>query len=386
VAKKRGLIIDIINNFTHLVIIYGLFATAVYIITGSIMQLLLLWVMVVPFGINFVLRRKVSILGVSILVHMIMPILGIIALPFTPLGITWMILLVGLMLHSIACSFAKKPTASISFSIPWAVVFTMFALWAASADVWTLVILYPIVIGVAVIGRKILIYMIQLDVSLSVPHLSSTQPLEKITSFNYRLVAGLAVVIAVMAVPIYLFVLVPFVNLIMRIFPGLSEMTPGAADVPDPRGMYATPPVAIPPWLMEEVEPSLLQQILIWFFNIVIGIVVIVMIGIMLYVLASIILRLINIKIRKSEGQLSLTGIEDEREFIIPKLLGIKRRRRVKGDEHPIRRIFREIVVRHIKKGVPIVKSDTPANMADRIQEDISQLAEDYEKVRYGRQ
>jgi len=384
VAKKRGLIIDIINNFTHLVIIYGLFATAVYIITGSVMQLLLLWVMIVPFGVNFVLRRKVNVLGVLVLVHMIMPILFIFLLPFTPLGITWMVLLVGLALHSIACSFAKKPTVSISFSIPWAMVFTVFAMWAASADVWTLVVLYPIVIGVAVIGRKILIYMIQLDMSLSVPHLSSTQPLEKITSFNYRLVAGLAVVIAVMAVPIYLFVLVPFVNLIMRIFPGLPEMTPGAAEVPDPRGVYATPPVAIPPWLMEEVEPSLLQQVIIWILNIALGAILIVIAGAVLYVLASIILRLVNLKIRKSEAHLNLAGIEDEREFIIPKLLGAKRRRRVKGSEHPVRRMFRETVVRHIKKGVPIVKSDTPADMADRIQEDISQLAEDYEKVRYG--
>jgi len=54
---------------------------------------------------------------------------------------------------------------------------------------------------------------------------------------------------------------------------------------------------------------------------------------------------------------------------------------------HKVRRAYARKVNRHIKKGVPILQSDTPDKIADKIRpkENIDVLTSEYEQVRYGR-
>ena len=57
-----------------------------------------------------------------------------------------------------------------------------------------------------------------------------------------------------------------------------------------------------------------------------------------------------------------------------------------RGPDDKTRRLFWKTIRRHIKRGVPIIPSDTPDEMAERIKtKDISSLVEDYKQVRYGR-
>jgi hypothetical protein len=84
----------------------------------------------------------------------------------------------------------------------------------------------------------------------------------------------------------------------------------------------------------------------------------------------------------------------DIKKFITPDLLSSKaittRLRNMFPKSRPqnkIRRAYYKIIRRHISQGVPLVKTDTPLEMKDKILaagHDISALTVDYEKERYG--
>jgi len=75
-----------------------------------------------------------------------------------------------------------------------------------------------------------------------------------------------------------------------------------------------------------------------------------------------------------------LKGMFDGFASFLPKLRTLPR--------DPTRRAYYKKVHRHIKKGVPILESDTPDMIADKIRpaEDIDALTAEYEQVRYGRE
>ena len=54
---------------------------------------------------------------------------------------------------------------------------------------------------------------------------------------------------------------------------------------------------------------------------------------------------------------------------------------------HPVRRRYRKTVLLYRRQDVPIRPSDTPVGVAERVQpfEDVGELVQEYEKVRYGR-
>jgi len=371
--------VEAMDHFTFFILYYSIFSFLAISATNDLDSFLHGTFLLVPFVINFFLRRIARRFGVLVLLHAPFPILvGLVLSPF-PATFWWVIMAIALAIHSIVFAFRGPPTEKAGFMAACCILIggpgVVTALVGLSAAV------YPALLTLAVVGRILLIRMVKMDVSLDTMYNTYNQPINKIMAFDYKLMLGLGAAFAIVAVVLYLAIFAPLSGLLVDNLPNPPQFELDA----EGRGLFRdvrgepTPPTG---------EDFRLQgQRSFWnsigsIFFLITGIAM--TIGIIYG--AFIILRyLANRKTAKPELGIESCDLEDEREFILPRNDSRKKRRAVESSLHPIRRLFRDTAKKHIKMGVSIKKSDTPTDIAKRIvTEDINNLANEYAEVRYG--
>jgi len=376
--NSRKLIVQVLDDLTFFALYLGVFATVAFEITSSSMSLLFSILMIIPATINFFLRRLTTNLGKLILLHSIIPIVLVIVLPTQANTFLWVAISLWLALHSVIFAFRKTPTDTISFIVPAAFILgglsvmdTMFS----GTSIFT--VAYPTLLCIAVLGRILLIRMIKMNNSLDAMHLSYKQPIDKIIMFDYKLIAGIVVAVIGISIIIFVLVIAPTSQLIWNNIPNAPELGSWS------RGDL--PPAQTP--LTNQTDMPNPPVFRFWnilatvFFGITgVGLVIGAAYGIY-----RILLYISSRRYKRDQQESTPTDIQDEREFIRPRVKKQRKKALIAIAElHPIRRLFRDTAKKHVKIGVQIKKSDTPTDIATRIRsEDISTLAEEYAEVRY---
>ena len=426
-TKKRRIIVEILDNLIHLAFLYGVFATILFAISRDPQDVWRAGLIAVPFAVNFILRRVSRIVIVSIIVHAIVPIGAWFMLPLTFVGVAWMIATAVLAVYSVQYplhrQYLKDPFRHLSdkpkrkslrdwwlpesemyvileryerelenekgedaiirsnFAFMCAIVLIPMALWATAGGHWPLAAIYPFIMVFVVIGQLIFKHMVQMDRALAAIQLLSDKPVKKIISFDYKAMAGLAALLIGVTIVLNILVVAPSVNTVVSLFPPLSDFQT-VDDGPAWHGMTGGMSSGMGFGSLPDSDPSPLMLFAGYTLRVVIGVVVAILLAILAFLVLRGVLRFLTMRSQVNRQRPGMEEKEIEREFVLTP--DHKRRVYKRSKEHPLRRRFRETAQKHIEKGVPIIESDTPTDMANRIQEEnIGTLAEDYSKVRY---
>jgi len=381
ITKKRKLVIEAIDNAVFFALYFGVFIAVVAATSSYAFDLARAGFMVLPAICYFYFRRVFTNYGTLFVMHLIVPALFAII----GVGFVWVLMALVLAGHSLLYMVRKEPRDTTGFIALATTLFIILSLWAAYMAHWQLLAVYPGLFLAAAVGRLVIMHMVQMDKSLEAILESSPQPVDAIIKFDYKLVAGLAVVMICIAAVLYFLIFAPILGAAWGIVPGLPPLDQRPPqeelirELIDPDTIF---PDAPPRDQYTAMSP--LFRFLDVFFRILATVATFFILAFLLFVIARAIVRFLSRRSRGDNSPDALRGIQEEREFILPQIKRRKRARTVFADEHPVRRRFREKVQNHMKMGVPIKKSDTPTDMTKRIQsEDISDLAEAYAPVRY---
>ena len=226
--------------------------------------------------------------------------------------------------------------------------------------------------------------MTTVNASLEVISQNSTQPVRKILAFDYKAMVALGLLLVGLILLFNMLLIRPVLEVVSDFRSNVDWSTqPSENEImlePDILGGGGEIPLTM--LLGDSADgPALIWQILEW----IVTFIALPLFGLVVIV---VVFRFIQGIIKRWRFKETLDaelddGFADIKEFIRMPSAG-KRWRRDSRNEHKIRRLFRETVTRHIKKGVPITKSDTPIQMTEKIQgKDIATLADDYAAVRY---
>jgi len=374
---------DIFINALWLAAFFGIWAAPALLFTDVRVSVLFV-VMVAIFAYFLFVRRIIKSALYMFLAHLPVPIAaGLLARGLVPI-IFYLGLTVVLTLFSLYQRFRRIKTPSSEFVAFSPVVLILSALLVGYYGHGNMYLPYAALVIFLGVGGRFHNRMSMVDTSLDVISQNSTQPLQKILAFDYRAMVVLGVLLVGVILLLNRLVTTPFLRLVTRLNPNFNLTWEGQEG--DFDWMFARDPMAgsLP---MDEIfyysEPWLIWQVLERFLTFV----ALPAAGIVAMVMLFHTLRNIYSNWRfKPEIESELDdGREDVKEFLSGTPLGGLWRRRTPRNEHRLRRLFRETMTRHIKKGAPIQKSDTPLQMTGKVQtEDISGLAEEYGAVRYG--
>jgi len=379
-TKTRKTIIEIINVLTHMGFIYGLAAPVAFLLSAN--AVLLPGLILAAACANFFMRRVNNRMIVSVAVHMALPIAAFIFLPFTVINVLWIGLFILLATHSLWIQF-RKHTDGTGFA-PFCIgAFIAILIWASLAGNTDFISIYPPLVLFIVAARFMLFRMQQADRSLEAI-LNTSQKvkesnLRSILSFDYKLTAGLFIFLLALSALVYFTLLSPVIGALQGLAPSLPtiDVSPTGSEYYHLGTRSLTPPE----FPMEDNPPSRLSIVVIMVLTILLGGMFGVAVLWLLYIISRWLLRFLS---RRKTPLADAGELPDEKEFIAPISARSKQAKMQAMQEHPIRKIFRETIVRHKKMGVPIKPTDTPSDMAKRIHsEDITTLTEEYRNVRY---
>lgn len=377
---NRKMVIEAIDSATFMFFIMGGFTMALFGVYGSVWALWRLVFMVIPFVVNLYIRQIAKSFVVLLGLHIILPIVFFVTSD-GEVGHLWMTASVFMALHSLHYFFRKKMNNNGAFILVSAVLFIMTALplWGGSLVLgWVYAFLWVLIAT----GQKIVINMLHMDITLENTSSSSSIPVGRIISFNYRLMAGLGVVMVVLTMAIFISI-VPIINSI-PITPREIHHS-GEINVQHETREWAEQPrlnQALAPFEYEEAETSFIWIIFDILMRIAFTILSILMVCYAMFIITRWLLKFLKQRKEIINVMSEMDLEEDEREFIFPE--SAKKIKRKHINEHPTRRLFRETIQKHIKLGVPIKPSDTPTEIAARITTDnINGLVEEYVQVRY---
>jgi len=380
--SKRDFYMDAFLNIIWLSVFYGVFIAPAVVFLHLRTDILLPISAVILFVFLFA-RRLIKYTAIMFLVHLIVPIAAFYLAP----DLFSRVLYVGVATVLAIFSLQQRHTRSLTFVAGFIyaapMVLIVLALLVGNQGYTHVYTTYAVLIIFSSIGSKLHIRMVQVNDSLEVITQTSTQPVKKILAFDYKAMLVLTVIMIGLTIFFHLSLMRPALEAVSGIrlnvqidpithtpeappdTPGDDILGPGGMAV---EGLYRPPS---PFWLALERLIMLLVPPVV-----VLGV------GYFIFRLAREVYKKLDLKTAKDHEYAS--GYEDIKEFIsTPKT----RRPWFFGSrgEHKLRKLFRETMTRHIKKGVPIKKSDTPMQMAEKIKaEDISNLVEEYAAVRYG--
>ena len=379
--SKRDFFMDAFMNLIWLTVFYGLFVVPAVLLLYLRTDVLFLVSATVSFCL-FMARRAIRPILPMVLMHLIFPVA---AFYFAP-DIFSRVLYIGVTLVLVVFSLQQRhnraPTFSSGFIYVAPIIFIVFALVLGYQGHGYMYNLYAVLMVFACVGSKLHIRMTQVNDSLEVITQTSTQPVKKILAFDYKAMVIFSVILVGLILFLHIFLMRPALEVVsgirvnMQLDPSFGE----EADAPAP-----APPIGGMGMGLGELgyrEPSLILRFMERLLMLAIPPLIALGLGIVLFRVARNIYRRLGLK--GSHDHEHASGYEDIKEFIrAPKL----KRSWFFGprNEHKLRKLFRETMTRHIKKGVPIRKTDTPAEMAGKIQaEDVNSLVEEYVVVRYG--
>jgi hypothetical protein len=383
--KSRALIVQIVESLVYLCLLYGALAVPVFLARESVRDLVEFAVIAVPFACGFAIRWFVKRFWLALPLHLLFPVAAmILSRDLFELGIYFVAMMI-IMVISLAHYFKRGIAVGNGFVFLCGLIFIVLAVWAERGGHTPLVVLYGVLLLVSTIGCLALLHMVQMDVSLDAMQLSSAQPVKRIIKFNYRLVAGFCVGILVAALVVAFAAVVPLMRVAGEILPdewNLPTWTPRQREpreLPEGRGLDLGFPM-LDGHFIEETEQPGPVAIVIQFVLVIVGLTGAAW---LVFKVLQAIFILLNNRRKYYPSEFTDHAAEDEREFILP--TGKKKKTRRFGEEHPVRKKFRETITRHIKLGVEIAPHDTPSDMKKRvISEDLDALVGEYVKVRYG--
>ena len=382
-SSKRNFFMDAFLNIVWLAVFYGLF------VVPSVLWLeihlgVLLFASLSAQLFFFLMRRFIRPVVPMFLVHLILPAA---AFYFAP-GILSQVAYVGVMVvlgaFSLQQRYKRSATFAHGFGIAAPVALVVLALFMGRQGYDYLYTIYVVLIVLAGVGSKLHIRMTYVNDSLAVITQTSTQPVKKILAFDNKAMAVLGVVVIGLIVFLHIFVLRPALEAAYNMRPSINLDIQMDGDFHIPQTPQRTGGGDMDMFIDSMYrEPWLLWVILERILMVAVPVVGVLAIGYAIFRVARSVYRRMNIRDNRDHKHAS--GYEDVKEFIrTPRA----RRSWFFGPrgEHKLRRLFRETMTRHIKKGTPIKNTDTPVEMAGKVQaEDISGLAEEYAAVRYGR-
>jgi len=405
---KRDFWADVIYNVVWFVNFYAVFLVAAVIAapfvdagTNPSARWLLLFG-IVPFFVNMWARRKIAQgfyrFAIQCAIPVIVLAVGIVMIPPTGMpaaGNGWhaslVVMLVLYMVAILAFSLWQH-SATEQVLLEPGVVLTMglvqvglyFASWVfiGTPPGW----LYFFILAIIFIGSTVHNHVVQVDMALeshNAPKPIIKQILENDKQLTFLLAVALVGMLLVMSLA-----LIPTgiaVRNIFRIPATLGMLGEGWA--PDPYGHFEGPVDAPPddPMLDPDFSPYIFGPRA----DMIIAMVLVGLVAFFFFLLPRLVrLGIAFMDARNTKFRGYKVGEGEERNF---HLKFKKKRRRLAdmwADIAPVRREFRNTVRKHMKSGIPIVPTDTPTDMSNAIyeKEDITQLALDYSKARYGKE
>jgi len=277
--------------------------------------------------------------------------------------------------------------ARVTFSDSSQIVISLglvgMALLANGLGYYALARLFPLLVVFYVAFSKMHIRMSAVDTSLENITRTSKQPVGLIIGRDYRFAGVLGVLVLVLAVVIYFGVVGPLFSAVGQMRPNWQiEPSPPERDSFFGDGMFGEGMFA--PGDIREPSPLITQLLNMLFW--LIGGSVAFFAGV--YILRLIIRGIITFFMEKMKRKkfTAVEGLEyeEEKEFILP-ITKRRWREAHRHGENEVRKQFRLIVNKHIKKGIPIKKTDTPAQMEQKITtENLNELTDAYRQARYG--
>ena len=377
----RYFITSILYNTIWLALFYGIFVapTRMFFRLGMY-ELLPMWAGV--FFYFFFLRRWLKPVVLFVPAHFVALFVVWHMGPTLPLQVFYVATVVLLTVFSFIQRYRPALTFSYEFSYFSPIVLIALTLLAIYQGHNYMAAHYAALIIITSVGGRLQTRMAHVNSTLEIITQNSTQPVKKILSFDYKAVFVLGMVLVGLVVALHVFVVRPAMEAAIGLLP---EFTP--AETPDfiPEPTFYEPLIQMEMSLLpfvNERPPNVFLRFLERF--VLYLIFPAILLAILVLIFRAVREFLIQLGLKKSDEQDLADGFADIKEFIrTPKI----KRSWFFGprNEHSLRRRFRETVTRHMKKGAPIQKSDTPAQMVEKIRaEDISGLAEEYVAVRYG--
>jgi len=384
--SKRDFFMDVFFNLIWLAVFYGLFAVpAVLWLEVRAGELLL--VSIVVMFIFFFARRFIRHVVFVILAHLIVPVAAFFIAPGLFAQVQYIGVAVILAAFSLHDRYYRPDTFKAGFTLPAPLILVAFALALGYQGHDNMYPVYAVLIAFVGVGSRLHIRMTYVNESLALITQTSTQPVKKILAFDHKAMVVLSLVIVGLTVFLHMFLFRPALEAVSGLqfnfqidLPDNYIPEPVMPQLPRGGGMDFFEQIDFDP---EDWEPWLIWRVLEWLIVFVLLPALALGAGIVIYRVVREICRRLGIKNKQDHEHAS--GFEDIKEFIrTPK----PKRTWFFGPrgEHKLRRLFRETMTKHIKKGVPIRKSDTPLEMVEKVQaEDISSLVEEYAAVRYGK-
>jgi len=382
--NQRKIIIETMDNIAYLAFFYGIAAIPIFLAYENPADLWRLALIALPFWGCFFLRRLIKNFWLSLLVHFLFPVLAFFIVPGLIPAVVAVATVFAMVIFSLNHYFTRDTTTGNGFILIAGTFYSIVSIWAFFTGHLPLAAVYPPLVIITAVMRIVVIRMQQMDKSLEAIRLSSEQPVMRIVSFDYKLVAGLIAVIIALTLIIYFAVTGPVLEFIAERVRGIefAEITPGEED---PALLEQSPMMPTGADGMDfldlgdyRVLPAWVNLLTTILFS---AIAAATFCFLVFAIIRSIIKRLSE---RIITNELADGTAEDEKEFIFPQMKKRAGKRGKHDNENPVRRLFRETMTAQIKKGVPIREHDTPTDMAARVKsEDLNELAEKYAGVRY---
>jgi len=380
-TSKREIFMDLYLNIVVHGAIYGLFVLPAILFFEVRVDVLLL-VMVAGMTYFFVVRRLIEIVALMFLAHIIV----FLAVWFLTPGLFYVVFYICVAIALVGYSLFQRYRRSMTFSREFILfvpaMLVIVALLLGLQGHGYMHVPYVLLIILTSVGSRLHVRMTTVNDSLTVISQSSSQPVQKILNYDLKAMVVLGVVLIGMALLFHVLLIRPALEVVSGInIERDLEPAPEDLFIPvhdDIQGHGGLPEELL---MFDDRGPALIWQVLEQL------LIFILLPSLVLALLVFIFIIIRNIirgwRLRGRHSIKPPDGYEDIKEFIRgPR--GWAPWRRGPRNDNKLRRLFRETIIRHMKKGVPIQKTDTPLQMAEKIQtEDINALVEDYGAVRY---
>jgi len=381
---KRDFFMDLLLNLIRLALFYGVFAMPTVVWLGYRWQTVFLVTAGLAMGL-FLVRRFIKPIVPMILVHLAFLVAVWFIAPDFESGvyyqIIYLIFAIFMVFLSLYQRYRKTTALAFEYALFVSLLFVIFAFIAGNQGNNILPFQYALLIAFVFIGSRLHMRMSQVKTSLdAITDNSYNQPLKKILAFDFKTTVTLVVLLVGLVFVLHVFVIRPVLERVADALP-MIEFSLLDEDAEDGR-VYFHQPFDIQDFVATgndtELAAAYTDTFILW---VILERIIFVILPLLLAFMVYCIVKAMRYK-KPYSPELS-DGYEDIKEFIsTPKK---RRRRRGVAGEHRLRRLFRETVMGHMKRGVPIQKTDTPVQMAGKVlAEDFDTLAEEYAGVRYG--
>jgi len=380
---KREFIMDMLLNLIRMAAFYGVFAVFTVLLLDYSWHVVFLVTVGITMGL-FLVRRFIKPVVPMIIVHLAFLVAVWFIAPDFESGVyyqvVYFVFAIVMVFISLYQRYRKTTALTFEYGLFVSLFFVILAFIAGHQGNNVLPFQYALIIVFVFIGSRLHMRMSQVKTSLdAITDNSYNQPLKKILAFDFKTTVALVLLLVGLVLVFHVFIVRPVLE---RVADALPMLEFNLHDEAEEGRFYYIPPVDVPQgaassgefeWAAVRGETFFLWVILERLIFVLFPL-----------LLAFMVYRIIKaMRYKKPYVSELPDGYEDIKEFITTPR---KRRwRRGPAGEHRLRRHFRETVVSHMKKGVPIKQTDTPEQMANKVlAEDFDALTKEYTVVRYG--